>query len=181
MQAPTSSNPNAGSGLKRHLPRVAAGVCALVLAGGAGLAVSQARSGAALPAGNASGQGGPGVGGPGRPGAGGFMDVSALAKELGVSTAKLEAALKAARPDGDPGAGDPGGDGDMAAALAEALGLSEARVSAALEAVRPERPDGAAPGIGGGTPPDASGGGTAPDDAAPDGGTTATPDGGATT
>jgi hypothetical protein len=90
------------------------------------------------------------------------MDVSALAEELGVSTTKLEAAMQTARPDGDRGAGGPRGDGDMAAALAEALGLAEARVSAALDAVRPQRPDG--------TPPGGTGGGT-----------TATPDGTATT
>jgi hypothetical protein len=168
--------------MERHLPRVAAGICALVLAGGAGLAVSQARSDSALPAGGASGQGGPGPRAPGGPGAGGFMDVFALAKELGVSTTKLEAAMKAARPAGDPGAGGPRGDGDMAAALAKALGLSEARVSAALEAVRAQRPDGAPPGgAGGGTPPNGSGGDTAPDDAQPGSGTTATPDGATTT
>ena len=98
----------------------------------------------------------------------GGMDLSALAGQLGVSTAKLQAALEAARPAGDPRSHAPGED-PMAAALAEQLGLSTAKVRAALDAVRPAhgpggaRPDGAAPPDGW-APPDGS---TAPDGAAP--------------
>lgn len=87
------------------------------------------------------------------PGPRGPVDVDALAEELGVSTAKLRAALEAARPDGAPGAQPPAerGEHPMAAALAEQLGLSTAKVEAALEAVRPAGapcgppPDGATP------------------------------------
>jgi len=125
----------------QFLPRATAGVCALLLAGGAGLAVSKAGSDSALPSGGAAQQAGIGMRGAGGPGG---MDLSALAEELGVSEAELESAMASARPDGQPGAGGPD---EMAAALAKALGLSETKVAAALEAVRPSPP------AGGGTPP----------------------------
>ena len=77
---------------------------------------------------------------------GGGPDSSALAKQLGVTTAKLEAAMQKSR----PGQGDR--PDDLAASLAKELGLSTAKVKAALAAVRPS---GAPPagGQGGGTPP----------------------------
>lgn len=89
--------------------------------------------------------------GAGRPGPRGGMDLSALADALGVSTAKLQDALEAARPTGDPGARPPGADGEdpMAAALAEQLGLSTAKVQEALESFLP-------PAGPGGAPPDGS-------------------------
>src|SRR5688572_25446886 len=95
---------------------------------------------------------------PGPPGA---RDLSALANALGVSTAKLRAALEAVRPDGGPDAQPPAGRGEhpLAAALAEQLGLSTAKVEAVLEAVRPA-------GAPGGPPPD---GATPPDGTTPPG------------
>ena len=138
---------------------IAVGLAAAALAAGTGLAVSKANSDAALPSGGTAGQGGPGgMGGPGLRGPGGAQDLSALAKALGVSEAKLSAAMAQARP--GPAVPD-----DMAAVLAKALGVSESKVKAALEA---HRPDGRGGPPAGGAPP--SGGGTAPH--APNGGTT---------
>jgi len=77
----------------------------------------------------------------GQPPQGGGMDFTALAKALGVSTAKLQAAMQ-----NDQG----GSPDDMAANLAEELGLSESKVKAALEKLRPQGspPDGqAAPSV----------------------------------
>jgi hypothetical protein len=100
-----------------------------------------------------------GTGAPGYPGGpGGFrgggpgMDLSALAKALGVSQAKLRAAMASARPSGarpsgTPGARPsgtpqpgqrPGGGGQLAATLAKQLGLSEAKVRKALQSVLPQ-------------------------------------------
>jgi hypothetical protein len=93
----------------------------------------------------------------GRPGDG--MDASALAEELGVTTAELDTAMQAAR-------ATAGGPDAMAAALAEELGLSEAKVSAALAAIRPDADPGPPPGAGGAPPAGAS----------PPDGATATPD-----
>jgi hypothetical protein len=78
------------------------------------------------------GHGGPGGshGGPG----GGHFDTAALAKALGVTEAKLQAALDAAH--GDKGDRDDA----MAAALAKELGLDAAKVKAALEAQHPDHP-----------------------------------------
>ncbi|GAB3448574.1 hypothetical protein GCM10027517_33770 [Phycicoccus ginsengisoli] len=84
----------------------------------------------------------------GRPGMG--MDTAALAKALGVSEAKLSAALRSAReatrPSTPPAQGTRPSDADraarekaMAAALAKALGVSEAKVQAALGSVRAQR------------------------------------------
>jgi hypothetical protein len=73
----------------------------------------------------------------GQPPQGGRMDVTALAKALGVSTSKLQAAMQKNRP--QPGQQGQGGSrDDMAANLAKELGLSEAKVKAALEKLRPQ-------------------------------------------
>jgi biotin operon repressor len=130
---------------------IAVGLAAAALAAGTGIAVSQANSDNALPSNGAAGQGGPGGmrGGPG-----GDRDLSGLAKSLGVSEAKLEAAMQNLRPNRQPGAS---GQQDMAAALAKALGLSESKVKAALEANRPDGAQGGPPA--GGAPPS---GATAP-------------------
>ena len=150
------------------LPKAAAGVCAVLLAGGAGLAVSQARSDSALPAGASAQQDGM-RGGPGGPG-GGMMELSGLADALGVSETELQTAMDSLRSSMQPGQGGPD---EMAGALANELGLSEREVAAALEATRPDRAD----GMGGGAPapPDGS--------AAPDGSAVpqSTPSTGATT
>ena len=94
----------------------------------------------------------------GQPPPGGGMDLSALADELGVTTAKLQAAMEKNRPQQgrQPGAG-----ADMAANLAKELGLGEAKVKAALAKVMPQ---------GGGGPP-AGGEGQAPPSGTPAAGT----------
>jgi hypothetical protein len=98
----------------------------------------------------------------GRPG-GPFSqaNVSALAKDLGVTTTQLQKALSAARPAGAPngtppsggqqgsgsppaGARGPGG-GQLAANLAKQLNLPVAKVQTALAKVLPGRGGGAAP------------------------------------
>ena len=66
--------------------------------------------------------------GPGRP------DLSGLADQLGVSEAKLRAALQDLRAD-RPARGKRGG--DIAAALAKELDVSEAKVQAILDDLRP--------------------------------------------
>ena len=119
----------------QFLPKATAGVCALLLAGGAGLAVSQARSDGALPSNGTAQQQGGMRGGPGGPGGGG-MDLASLAEALGVTEAKLESAMASLRSSMQPGQGGPD---EMAAKLADALGLSESEVAAALEANRPDR------------------------------------------
>ena len=70
------------------------------------------------------------------------QDLAALARELGVSRAKLRAALNAV------GAGDRPDKGSLAADLAEALGVEAAAVEEILEANRPDGPGG--PGAPGG-------------------------------
>jgi hypothetical protein len=75
--------------------------------------------------------GGPGGRGHDRPGGGGRVDTAALAKSLGVTEDKLQAALDAAH--GDKG-------DELAAALAKELGLDATKVKSALEAQRPDRP-----------------------------------------
>jgi len=135
--------------------KVAVFVGAAALAGGVGVGVAAqgndtASSQAAMPQ---------RAGAPGGPGG---MDVSALAQKLGVSTAKLQAALEAARPSGDPRDGHGGADA-LAAAIAKQLGLPTAKVQEALEASRPRDAFGGAPPPGdtgmpdGSTPPAASG------------------------
>ena len=65
------------------------------------------------------------------------MDFTALAKALGVTTAKLQAAMQKTMPQpGEQPSG--GGPGDMAATLAKELGLSESKVQAALEKLMPQ-------------------------------------------
>ena len=65
------------------------------------------------------------------------MDVTALADALGVTSAKLQAAMQKVMPQpGQPRAS--GGPGDMAANLAKELGLTESKVAAALEKLRPQ-------------------------------------------
>jgi len=79
---------------------------------------------------------------------GGAPDMSALAKKLGVSTAKLQQAMQATRP---ASGSTPSSPDDMAAALAKQLGLSSAKVKAALQATRPSGSppqSGAAPSTG---------------------------------
>ncbi|WP_028060196.1 hypothetical protein [Candidatus Solirubrobacter pratensis] len=89
-------------------------------------------------------------------------NMSALAKELGVSTTRLQQALAGARPAGAPngtrpsgqqGSGTPpagGPGGQMAANLAKALDLPTAKVQQALAKVMPGRPQGAATSGSGG-------------------------------
>ena len=101
-----------------------------------------------------AGKGGPG--GPGRGHGPGGADAAALAKELGVTEAKVKAALDtvrdATRPDKaatPPAEGTPPTPPTAAertarekarvTALAKALGLSEAKVQSALDAVRADR------------------------------------------
>jgi Clp amino terminal domain, pathogenicity island component len=92
----------------------------------------------------AGGPGGRGHGGPGgRP-----FDTAVLAKSLGVTEAKLQAALDKVRPAkgdrDDKRTAAPRDKGDrgaeMAAALAKELGVDAAKVTSALEAQRPDRP-----------------------------------------
>jgi hypothetical protein len=126
--------------------KVAVFVGAAALAGGVGVGVAAQGGGDAASSPAAMSRQ---AGGPGGPRA---VDVGALAQELGVTEARLEAALRAARPSRGPAdGGSPPGSGDdpLAAALAEQLGLSTDKVSAALEAVRPA-------GGPGGAPPDGS-------------------------
>jgi hypothetical protein len=79
-----------------------------------------------------------GGGGPGHGGPGGHADLAAIAKTLGVTEAKLQTAVDAARPTGDPkNHGDRGA--EMAAAIADALGVETAKVQSILDANRPER------------------------------------------
>lgn len=97
------------------------------------------------PAGGPGGRGHGGPGGPGGPGHG-RVDTAALAKALGVTEAKLTAALGATRPAGK----DKGGADGRAAAIAKALGESESDVQAVLDANRPDRGAGGKPGDRGG-------------------------------
>jgi UDP-N-acetylmuramyl pentapeptide synthase len=82
--------------------------------------------------------------------------VTALASKLGVSTAKLQAAMQATRP--TSGSGAQGASADRATALAKQLGLSTAKVQAALDAVRPSGgpPQGATPQAGSAAPSSSS-------------------------
>lgn len=108
--------------------------------GGAAYATAASQSSSSAPPGSpneqvlARGHGGP---------AGGRVDTAALAKSLGVTEDKLQAALDKVRP--------AKGDRDdkrteRTAAIAKALGQSTADVQAVLDANRPERP------AAGGTP-----------------------------
>ena len=98
-----------------------------VLAAAAGCGGSAATS-SSSPAPGAAGQPQQQGAAPGAP------DLSALATKLGVSTARLQQAMQAARPSSpSTDAARP----DPAAALAKALGLSEAKVRAAMQATMP--------------------------------------------
>jgi hypothetical protein len=88
--------------------------------------------------------GGPGGhGGRGGRGGRGHVDAAALAKALGVTEAKVTAALDAVKPTAKPS------DDDRAAALAKALGESTADVQAVLDATHPDQGAGHGPGGGG--------------------------------
>ena len=106
---------------------------ALVLASGAYALGTQTSDGTALAGGKTTLQ--TGAPGPGRPG--GPRDLSDIAAKLGVTEAKLRAALEDLRP-------DRGGKGEvrkeaLAKALATELGLDEAKVTAALEKFHGDR------------------------------------------
>jgi hypothetical protein len=73
-----------------------------------------------------------------------MMDTAALAKQLGVTQAKLTSALDSIK----PAQGTTPQPGDLAAKLAKALGLSQSKVQAALTATRPARPSGSQPPSG---------------------------------
>ncbi|WP_445148716.1 PepSY domain-containing protein [Baekduia sp. Peel2402] len=87
-----------------------------------------------------------GRGGHGGRGGRGHVDTAALAKALGVTEAKLTAALDATRPAAKDK--DKGGDDGRAAAIAKALGQSESDVQAVLDANRPDRGAGGTRGGG---------------------------------
>jgi hypothetical protein len=138
---------------------------AAVLGGASLLAVAGCGGGSAPATPSASGQGTQSTSGQSAPpqrGAGGIFsqaNLSALAKDLGVSTARLQQAIAAARPAGAPngtppgagqGSGRPpagagGRGGQLAAGLAEQLGLSTDKVQQALDKVMPRRTQGSAP------------------------------------
>lgn len=106
---------------------------ALVLASGAYALGTQTGDGTALAGGTTpSSAGAPG---PGRPG--GPRDLSGIAAELGVTEAKLRAALEDLRP--DRGAKKDEHQDELAKALASELGLDQAKVTAALEKFHGDR------------------------------------------
>jgi hypothetical protein len=108
-------------------------VMAAAAAGGAAYAGAQGDSGGDQ-GGDRSAQQRPdrGPGGCHGPGMHQRQELRALARELGVSRAKLRAALNAV------GAGDRPDKGDLAAELAQALGVDESAVQEILDANRPE-------------------------------------------
>jgi hypothetical protein len=91
-----------------------------------------------------------------RPGGPGAPDLSALASRLGVSEARLQQAMQAARP--GAGSSAPSSPDAMASALARQLGLTTAKVQAALKALMPQGgpPQGTMPPRGSTQPPGAS-------------------------
>src|SRR5262245_10881443 len=101
------------------------GTAALATGAGIGVAASQGDSTATSDRPSQTQPMGQGGGGP----AGGGMDVSALADELGVSETELQQAMQQARPT-DPSAA--GGPDAMFQALADALGVSVDKVRAAF-------------------------------------------------
>ena len=136
---------------------------AVVLAGGAYALGAQKDDGSAVangPGRMGYGYGGGPPGGPGGPGGprGAFMEqrLEEFATKLGVTPAKLRAALEAVRP--DRGQRDEKRD-ELASALATALGLEKSKVEAALEKARPAGrrfrggPGGPPPGDPGNRPP----------------------------
>jgi hypothetical protein len=154
-------------------------VLAVAGCGGSSTPATQSSSGQSTP--STSAQGTPaspsGQSPQGRAG-GMFSDanMTALAKDLGVSTTRLQQALAAARPAGAPngtppgggqgsgrppgggqGSGRPpggggGGGAQLAAGLAEQLNLPTDQVQQALAKVLPGRPQGAAPPAASATP-----------------------------
>jgi hypothetical protein len=115
---------------KRGFKRVAVFASVATLAGGA---VAGCGSDAATTNGTTAQQqsGQPPQGGRG-------MDFTALAKELGVSTTKLQAAMQKNRPQPAQQGQTGGAPTDMAANLAKELGLSESKVAAALKKLMPQ-------------------------------------------
>jgi len=109
---------------------------ALVLASGAYALGTQTSDGTALAGGTTTSQ--TGAPGPGRPGGPGPRDLSGIAGQLGVTEAKLRAALDDLRPDRG-GAKDELRKDALAKALATELGLDEAKVTAALEKFHGDR------------------------------------------
>jgi hypothetical protein len=120
--------------------RVAVFVGTAAIAAGAGIGVASKGDATPSTTPNTIRQQGPG-------GAPGGADLSSLADALGVSEARLQEAMRKARPT-DPGAG--GSPDEMLQTLADELGLSVDKVRAAFESAMPQR----------GAPP--SGGQTAP-------------------
>jgi hypothetical protein len=118
---------------KRSFRRVAVFASVATLAGGAVAGCGSAASSTGSGAGTSQQQ-------TGQPPQGDGMDVTALAGALGVTTAKLQAALQKSMPQpGQQGSTPPSGSpDDMAATLAKELGLSESKVQAALEKLMPQ-------------------------------------------
>jgi hypothetical protein len=130
---------------------IAAGIGASQALAGTTTATPTATSTSAPSAGSTQGDRGPGGhGGPGGRHGGRGVDTAALATKLGVTQAKLEAALtkvrEAQQPATKPADGTTPTDAERAArdkarnaALAKELGLTEAKVQAAFDALRAER------------------------------------------
>ena len=133
----------------------AGGVAAVAVGLGANAAMADSTptpSGTATssaPSSEAPGRGGPGGPG-GHHGGPGGLDAAALAKQLGLTEAKVAAALEKVRaaqePSAPPAQGAKPTDAERQArekarvtALATELGVSEAKVQAALEAIRADR------------------------------------------
>jgi Spy/CpxP family protein refolding chaperone len=108
---------------------------ALVLASGAYALGTQTGDGTALAGGKPTPAKAGAPPGPGRHG--GPRDLSGIAAKLGVTEAKLRAALQDLRP--GPGAKKDEHQDALAKALASALGLDQAKVSAALEKLHGDR------------------------------------------
>jgi hypothetical protein len=142
--------------VSKSLKIAAAGGVAAVAAG-IGASAAMADSTTPTPSGTATsapsqaapGRPGPGVPG-GRHGGPGGLDAAALAKRLGLSEAKVTAALEKVRtaqqPSAPPAEGSKPTDAERAArekarvtALAKELGVSEAKVQAALDAIEADR------------------------------------------
>jgi Clp amino terminal domain, pathogenicity island component len=102
---------------------------ALVLASGAYALGTQTGDGTALAGDKITSTAG--APGPGRPGGPGPRDLSDIAAKLGVTEAKLRAALEDLRP--DRGANKDEHEAALAKALATELGLDEAKVTTALD------------------------------------------------
>jgi hypothetical protein len=108
---------------------------ALVLASGAYALGTQTGDGTALAGGKITSTAG--APGPGRPGGPGPRDLSDIAAKLGVTEAKLRAALEDLRP--DRGANKDEHEAALAKALATELGLDEAKVTTALDKFHGDR------------------------------------------